>query len=81
MNSLISKLVLIFVIFNLAAFMSIKCDTECVEEQDYSGVTTDCSKFLRCVNGKFVEFECAIGTLFNHVTKSCDFAANAICKV
>ena len=51
----------------------------CNAAEDYSGVSTDCRLFRRCVNGRFYEFKCASGTLFDYKTKRCDFPEAAEC--
>jgi len=38
---------------------------ECGEEDDFSPVEDDCSKFLRCDHGYFIELKCPKGTLFD----------------
>ena len=51
----------------------------CTTAEDYSGVSTDCRLFRRCVNTRFYEFRCAPGTLFDYKTKRCDFPGTAEC--
>lgn len=52
---------------------------ECDEKDDYSPVKEDCSKFLRCAHGKFVEFQCAPGTLWDYIRKLCDNPEKTAC--
>ena len=60
------------VLICLSALFGISMATPCTERDDYTGVANDCSKFLRCVNGEFVEFQCASGTLFDASNKICE---------
>jgi hypothetical protein len=45
---------------------------ECTEKDDFTGVLSDCSKFLRCDHGRFVEMKCAPGTLFDSSNRICE---------
>jgi hypothetical protein len=71
-----SAVLLILVAFNVLFDNTL---SQCMEKDDYSGVANQCSKFLRCVNGEFVVFECPSGTLFDHLKQRCEFASNAVC--
>lgn len=47
-------------------------------EGSYQG-SSDCSKYKQCVNGEFVQFECANGLHWNTALDTCDWPANAKC--
>ena len=51
----------------------------CTATVDLSGVTGDCTKFLRCIYGTFYEMSCPPGTNFDYIRKVCDFPASATC--
>ena len=48
-------------------------------EGSYQG-SSDCSKYKQCVNGEFVQFECANGLHWNTALDTCDWPANAKCS-
>jgi len=51
----------------------------CTDAQDLTGVATDCTKFLRCVYGKFYELSCPAGQNFDYVRKVCDAPSSVTC--
>ena len=47
---------------------------------DHYPHVTDCAKFYQCDHGyRSPDRACALGTLYNHVIKACDHAANVDC--
>lgn len=46
----------------------------------YEAHSTDCTKFLQCANGIFVEQPCHVGLHWNNVIKSCDWPNIAGCE-
>ncbi len=66
------KPLLAFIAFNVFFISNAQVFNECTAQDDYSGVPGDCAKFRRCVNGRFVEFTCAPGTLFDASNKICE---------
>lgn len=46
----------------------------------YEAHSSDCTKFLQCANGMFVEQPCPAGLHWNNVAKSCDWPSSAGCQ-
>ncbi len=51
----------------------------CSEDQDLTGVATDCKKFLRCVYGTFYELTCPNSQRFDYMRKICDSSPEVLC--
>jgi len=51
----------------------------CTDKYSFSPVPNDCSKYLRCDCGVFVEYKCPAGTFFDYKTKVCNLRQHVQC--
>ena len=49
-------------------------------EGTFSSIPSDCTKYNRCIQGEFQQFECADGLHWNTALNTCDWPANAKCN-
>ena len=53
----------------------------CTAAEDFSGLSSDCTKYLRCIYGTFYALSCPSGTNFDYIKKACDLPGYAKCAV
>ena len=77
--STFSSSMLLFVSILVLGVVHADQTKSCTNENDFTGVYENCAHFYRCSNGRYIELECAPGTLFDYRRKLCDYPQNVVC--